>query len=320
MTKIKKIIIWGHPLHSHTHSYIHNAFYIAFKYLGYNTYWFHDNSDITGFDFSNSLFITEHQVDKKIPKRNDCLYLVHFLEKTNYQDVNSQNLIDLKCTGRDIIRKKRENNKIVFTPLNDKNLEFYTVINNQLTYYMLWGTDLFPEEIQKNIDNIENIKKKQKKYFFFVGSLTNPWRQTYHYCNANNIPFRNFGATFNEKHPNNLTIKQNQEAIQQSIIAPAFQDAAQINDHYIPCRIFKNISYGRMGITNNFKVYELFDKKIIYDRNINIAIKKGIEFEKNYDKKKLIELMTYVKENHTYIQRIKAIKDFINSKTEFIFK
>ena len=108
--------------------------------------------------------------------------------------------------------------------------------------------------------------------------------------------------------------------MQQSIIAPAFQDVKQINDHYIPCRIFKNISYGRMGITNNFKVYELFDKKIIYDKNINIAIKKGIEFENNYDKNKIIELMTYVKNNHTYIQRIKTMKDFINRKTEFIFK
>ena len=56
MTKIKKIIIWGHPLHSHTHSYIHNAFYIAFKYLGYNNYWFHDNSDIEGFDFTIKAF------------------------------------------------------------------------------------------------------------------------------------------------------------------------------------------------------------------------------------------------------------------------
>ena len=54
--KINKIIIWGHPLHSHTHSYIHNGFFIAFKELGYDTYWFHDNMNIdSSFDFSNSL-------------------------------------------------------------------------------------------------------------------------------------------------------------------------------------------------------------------------------------------------------------------------
>ena len=73
-----------------------------------------------------------------------------------------------------------------------------------------------------------------------------------------------------------------------------------------------------MGITNNLKVYELFDKKIVYANNINNAIEKGIEFENNYDKNKLIELMTHVKDNHTYIQRIESLKEFISKKTSFI--
>ena len=77
---VNNIIIWGHKLHSHTHSYIHNAFFIAFKKLGYDTHWFDDNDDVSNFDFSNSLFITEHQVDNKIPKRDDCLYFIHFVD------------------------------------------------------------------------------------------------------------------------------------------------------------------------------------------------------------------------------------------------
>ena len=41
-----KIIIWGHKLHSHTHSYIHQAFNIAFTHLKYNVLWLDDNDDI----------------------------------------------------------------------------------------------------------------------------------------------------------------------------------------------------------------------------------------------------------------------------------
>jgi hypothetical protein len=317
--KINKVIIWGHHLHSHTHSYIHNAFYIAFKHTGYDTHWYDDKDNIDGIDFSNSLFITEHNVDKKIPKRNDCLYFVHMLEKkANYKGVNEKNLIIFKCAYRDMARDKRKNNDIKFIPLNDKNLEFYTIENDQLIYYILWGTDLFPEDIQKNIDNIDKIKEKRTENFLFVGSITEPWKQTLTYCSKNKIPFKQFGATFNKTHYKNLTIKQNEESIQASIISPAFQDKLQIKDHYIPCRIFKNISYGRMGITNNLKVYELFDKKIVYANNINNAIEKGIEFENNYDKNKLIELMTHVKDNHTYIQRIESLKEFISKKTSFI--
>jgi hypothetical protein len=62
---IKKVVLWGHKLHTHTHSYIHFAFHKAFKHLGYDTYWFDNNDDVSGFDFFGSLFITEGQVDSK---------------------------------------------------------------------------------------------------------------------------------------------------------------------------------------------------------------------------------------------------------------
>jgi hypothetical protein len=53
-----KIIIWGYPLYSHTHSYIHDAFYKAFKYLNYETYWFDDNNYPKDFDWNDCLFWT----------------------------------------------------------------------------------------------------------------------------------------------------------------------------------------------------------------------------------------------------------------------
>ena len=31
---IKQVVIWGHKLHTHTHSYIHYGFYKAFNKLG----------------------------------------------------------------------------------------------------------------------------------------------------------------------------------------------------------------------------------------------------------------------------------------------
>ena len=43
---IKKVVIWGHKLYSHTHSFIHSGFFKAFKHLGYDTYWFDNNDNI----------------------------------------------------------------------------------------------------------------------------------------------------------------------------------------------------------------------------------------------------------------------------------
>ena len=55
----KRVIIWGYPLHTHTHSYIHLGYYRAFKALGFETYW-SDNVHTIGEEFNDSLVITEH--------------------------------------------------------------------------------------------------------------------------------------------------------------------------------------------------------------------------------------------------------------------
>ena len=48
----EKVIIWGHKLHTHTHSYIHYGFYKAFKHLNYDVYWLNEN-DMNNDKFKN---------------------------------------------------------------------------------------------------------------------------------------------------------------------------------------------------------------------------------------------------------------------------
>ena len=69
-----------------------------------------------------------------------------------------------------------------------------------------------------------------------------------------------------------------------------------------------------MGITNNEGVDILFDNKLIYDSNIENLIKKGIEFENNPEKNKIIKnLMIEVKNKHTFINRINSILWLFNN-------
>jgi spore maturation protein CgeB len=107
-----------------------------------------------------------------------------------------------------------------------------------------------------------------------------------------------------------VDVGTNQRLIRESIIAPAIQSRWQCDNGYIPCRIFKNISYGKMGITNNETVYDLFDKQIIYDPDINEALKKGLQFERSSPdtrKDAILQLMKTVRDNHTYLNRISTI-------------
>ena len=72
-----KIVIWGYPLNSHTHSYIHSSFYKAFKHLGHDVYWFHDDEYPEDFNYDDCVFLTEGFADKNIPLRETSTYYVH---------------------------------------------------------------------------------------------------------------------------------------------------------------------------------------------------------------------------------------------------
>ena len=117
---------------------------------------------------------------------------------------------------------------------------------------------------KENIKNLENIISKSNlsnPKINFVGMMTNEWGLVSQYSKKNNIIFNANGGTFNLESDKNKTIEENMKLIQESIIAPSVQTEWQVNNLYIPCRIFKNISYGKMGLTNNPAVNELFNTR-----------------------------------------------------------
>lgn len=142
-----KVVIWGHKLH--THSYVHNAFYKAFHHLGYETHWFEDGESVEGFDFSNTLFITEGQVDNGIPLRSDCRYILHNCPSDKYNSLPLKNRICLQVYTDDV-REQPSFAKVA--PCIYYDVQARCVI-------MPWATDLLPHEI-------DEVKKKcplQKK-------------------------------------------------------------------------------------------------------------------------------------------------------------
>ena len=317
MMEIKQVVIYGHKLHSHTHSYIHNGFYIACKHLGFKTYHFDDSDDLSGHDFSHTLFITEHQVNKKIPLRNDCLYLTHYIDEGDYAGVPKENIIILKVSLRDFdYFDKDKNFNYIELPYGVKH-EYYAIDDaGYKCLYMYWATDLLPEEIDENMKQLDTIIPENKVYF--IGSSSCIWDEFHRVCNQYSIPFIRSGATFNVHSSNNISIADNMKLIQKSIVAPALQDNVQIQYKYIPCRIFKNISYGKMGLTNNKVVDDLFDNKLMYHDNVSELVHAGLEFEKKQDKhKRILELMQIVKEKHTYLNRVHTIMKYINQYTNF---
>ena len=304
---IKQVIIWGHKLHSSAHSYIHYGFYKAFKELGYKTLWLenNENNENNIIDYSDTLFIVEGQEDKHIPIINECYYLLVNcdLSKYRWKDIH---ILILNVYSRDILFRP-----YLYLKKIDKYIyyEYVSIYNEFPAIYMPWATDLLPSEIDENMRKIDNILDYETSDINLVGSLSAEWYSARFYCFLNGFKFNFFSGK-------KIDFKENEILIQNSYIAPAIQTEFQINQRYITSRIFKNISYGKMGLTNNQVVAELFDGNIIYNNDISKLLELGVEYEKNTDKNlkkaKILFLMEYVKEKHTYINRVKSIFKCLN--------
>jgi len=288
----QQVVIWGYKLYSHTHSYIHGAFFKAFQHLGYKTFWLDHHDDLSSYTFENTLFLTAGGAEEGIPVRNDAYYILHNCNMDKYKDVLSKQKLIIQVYTHDVI------NCHGGIPIEGHDGSFRT----DSCLFIPWATDLLPEEIDQNI-NRDIISQSVVN---FVGMMTNEWFDIKLWCEYRSIPFQGIGGFTDYK----VNFSENMRLIQESLIAPAVQDQWQVEKGYIPCRIFKNISYGKMGMTNSAHVNELFGKRLIYHSNIHELMNMGLQFEQQSAEEKrkiLIPLMEYVRDKHTYLNRIELI-------------
>ena len=112
------------------------------------------------------------------------------------------------------------------------------------------------------------------------------------------------GSSNVTNHPGFITNEQHVSLIKDSMYAPQFCGTWQKEVGYIPCRIFKNISYGHYGLTNSSYVNDVFEGELLFDEDgYNLYVKARSKIS-NLNTRKLIQL---VKDKHTYISRIKNI-------------
>lgn len=288
----KKFVAFGCKSTNSTHSFIHYAYQRAFESLGWESHWI-DNEDVDKFDFSNSLILTIGGWEQRLPVRKDCKYILHNCDLNKYSDVLDRSLI-LQVFTTDVYDRDVE------------KLEDFVYYQKSInTLYQPWATDLLPHEINEK----DSLNFSQNKVLNWVGSIWDGNNQG----NSNQIEemkraLIKRGIGFDNK---KVDYGKNKEVINDSFISPALQGKWQCDKGYIPCRIFKNISYGEFGITNSKYVNELFQDMIVYDSDIDAMVEKALQRRVTITLEELNQQIRFVKEKHTYINRINNILNFI---------
>jgi len=324
--KYDKVIIWGHPLFSHTHSYVHEAYFKAFKHMGYDVYWFHDDDCPDDFDFSNCLFIGEGFADKKIPLNESSCYLIMYcpsLEKYvgkvgRYIDIRMA-AVDFKDHIQEYSFDKIETINIgpacYFAPKKDSTIH---VKNDYVDYeiedfdtmYISWATNLLPEEF-----NFEDVYFPRENIIYFCGNLcpnglcenVSTFRPFVNECQKNGIGFVHNNSWTNPLSSEEVILRTKRSALGIDIRGPQ-----HLKQQLITCRVFKNISYGQLGLTNSPKINEVMDGNCVFNSDTAQLFYDGMNQRNDYEKIKTA--MKFVRDNHTYINRINSILSVVSDE------
>jgi len=189
--------------------------------------------------------------------------------------------------------------KIVLEKIN-----YFTYFDSKnKALYQPWATNLVADQFDSFLDFDSSINE-----IFYVGTVwgdnINEMEKFYNGClNANKkLVFFN---TASDEESKNL--------IRSSCVAPDVRAKHHLNVGYIPCRIFKNISYGKIPATNSKYVRDFFGLNLLpYSENLEDLVKCNIDF---YTSKKAKDVFLFlsneIKENHTFVTRINHILNFI---------
>jgi hypothetical protein len=293
-TQPKKFVVWGHLHYTHTHSYIHYGFAKAAKSMGWDVLW---TNSLNGLDNTDEyLFLTEGSAESGIPINPKAFYILHNCNMDKYTSVPELNKVVLQVFTKDVLTRPA-------VLLKNRLFEYWQ--SNINTFYMPWATDLIPSEID---ENIKLLPFSHNSKAVFVGSQwggvhgnNNELMKFKMGCDRNSIKF---DIVNSQKVQQQESIK----LIQDSYIAPSIVGQWQKEKGYIPCRIFKTISYGKLGVTNSKEAYEVVNKLCIYSSNedelVNLAIKADLN----------IEAMEFVRYNHTYVNRIESLQEVFKLK------
>jgi hypothetical protein len=316
---MKNILVWGHALHTHTHSYIHAGFIKAFSFMGCKTTWVDDRNQhsvakysselslLTSQERRNTLVITEGQVDSELPVIDGISYVIHNCNREKYPVSKVLNL--------QVITNGIENSQGVQGDAVADSYAYFDKHSN--TLYQPWATDLLPHEFvraqeSRNLNGLDQILASRT--LCWIGTIWGGY-----WGNKSELdPLFKFAESSGFRlviGGKSLSFEENLNLVRTCSVAPAVVGRWQKVNDYIPCRLFKNISYGGSVFTNSAICANLMHGSIIYSDDPIDGLKKFMEIsqrEKN-------ERQTYAANNvllhHTFLNRIRLINYFLSCLT-----
>ena len=234
LARFGKVVIWGLRTSSHSHRYIHSHFHEALLRDNINSVWVDDLPDSADAIAEGDLVIAANVARAHLPERDRVFYCQHNFD---LEGVSNEYKRELQVFTSGCLRLQDTEKWDPVTVYSRKTRRLYQP----------WGTNLAPEEFKPPVASWT----RKLPVSFFVGT---PWKNDDD-GNGNLRELAQLRRALAHRMRMLLTASHvsdstNIRLIRFSCVAPAIGGEWQAHNGYLPCRMFKNVSYGQLGFSN----------------------------------------------------------------------
>jgi len=295
-----KVVIWGLRRQWHSHRFIHQGFFETFRYLGIPVVWTDFGSDpdlIEAGDFviTSNVCGRGTRGNPLAPMRAGAYYCFHGFAHSGYDR-------DDRAARHDIDRKYALNLEVFLDKARAASEQWDRVTyfdRPSKTLHQPWGTNLVEERFRAPVVS-------RSPFVFWVGAI---WNNALNQGNRAEIDElrcalrqRSLRFVHLKFIPDVVSIA----AIRASRVAPAIAGKWQVENHYLPCRMFKNISYGQLGVSNVPAFSELYRGCTVPGESVAELVDNALSLS-GRDVIELVEAQQKATREHTYVHKIRNI-------------
>jgi len=281
LKKYTSVVIWGlkEPTNTSTQRHIHRHLFMVLSKIGANMHWCSNTSEDNDLIPTGSLVITSEQCRAHLLHKKENWY-ASFHAPDGIADC--KNFLNMRVYGD----SEPQCESVQWGP---------TIIFSKQDH-ILWqsfGTNLLPDEFLPPVFNPTGPVN-------WVGSI---WNDAKNQGNIKNMyalreALQRRGIDF--IHCQDISDEENIVKVRQSRIAPAIGGEFQTKA-MLPCRIWKNISYGHLGVTNLSRSLDVFGFDVIYNPNIEELIGQALSIKETDYKEITARQQEAVAKGHTYL-------------------
>ena len=239
---VNRIVIWGlKSIYTDSYRFVQGGFYLTLKKLGIPTIWI-DDSQINAKEIrSGDLIFAANRAMEFLPVIQGVKYCLHNADSLFLEKFNKRNCVRLQVLTQERFATD-EQKKTGITSLLEGATNYDETIN---VLYQSWGAPLLANEFFKP------MQLEYKKSEYFVGTI---WENELGQGNSKVIPIyknelQKLGIQF--LHVQGAPEIINPMYVRHSAVGASIVGNWQREVGYAPCRLFKAVSFGRLGLINS---------------------------------------------------------------------